>query len=290
MDKTIRNLNPQVLHLHGTSAAWYLDLVPNNVKVTVTFHGMSGLDHNVAQYDVLFKMEHDVFHSAKVKMCFFICTQLVNLFKTTYGDNNKANRVIFNAYDNTRFYLEEGVPQSINKQKITLCTVASLSDLKGQLRVLKSLSVIPNRNKFNYFCIGDDSEGISRKMIEFASKNNIIFNYLGKKNPDQIRKELVNADYMIMPSSSEGFGLSYLEAIACGVPVILPKDLPIAVEKNLINEDNSILLDDSTENAICKVLSQIENYHFDPKVVARSLKDCSWDNIVRQYISAFNFL
>ncbi len=290
LDKTIKVVRPHILHLHGPSAIWYLDLAPSETKIVVTLHGMTGLDKNVEQSDVLYYMEHDVFHSPEVKAYFFICTQLVTLFKTTYGDNNKDNNVIFNAYDSTSFYYEEGVLPSKNPQKITLCTVASLSNLKGQFRVLRVLAGIPNRDRFQYFCIGNDSEGLASRMIEFARENSIEFYYLGKKKPDQIRWELVNADYMIMPSSSEGFGISYLEAIACGVPVILPKDIPIAGEKNLINNNNSILLENSTERAICKVLSQIDVYHFERKVVAESLKDCSWNSIAKQYISVFNTL
>lgn len=298
MEKTLRSVHPQVLHLHGTSAAWYLDLVPSDVKIAVTFHGMIGLDQNVTQHEVLFQMEHDVFHTSRVSEFFFICTQLVSSFKEAYGDNGKKNQVIFNSYDNTQFYLEkdDAIPLRYGKEVgvrngvTTLCTVASLSDLKGQLRVLSGLTLLPDRKYFKYFCIGGDSNGLAQKLTDYAKEHGIDFEYKGKMKPDDIRNELYRADYMIMPSSSEGFGLTYLEAIACGVPVILPKDIPISEEKELINEKNSILLDNCSPEAIARVLSHIEDWQFEHKDVAASLKGFSWDEIAGQYVEAYKQL
>ena len=108
--------------------------------------------------------------------------------------------------------------------------------------------------------------------------------------PDEIRVQLSGADYMIMPSSSEGFGISYLEAIACGVPVILPKNLPIAQEKALINENNSILLEDCSFMSIAKVLSHLEEYSFNKSDVASTVSSLSWNEIAKQYFNAFNEL
>lgn len=288
--KTCQEFMPDIVHLHGPAAIWYLDIPEPSSKIAVTFHGITGTDSNLAQFEVLNKMEHDVFHSDRVSDFFFICTQLVPLFKKAYEENHKKNTVIFNAYDSSKFFFKDGNRYVADPQKTTLCTVASLSDLKGQYRVLKSLSTITNKGAFKYFCIGGDSEGLAESLSAYAVTNEIDFEYLGKKKPDQIREELYKADYMIMPSSSEGFGLTFLEAIACGVPVILPRNIPIAEEKDLINEKNSILLDDCSEMSITKVLSQINKYHFEPEAVANSFNNCSWSDIARQYVIAFKNL
>ncbi len=123
-----------------------------------------------------------------------------------------------------------------------------------------------------------------------ARDSEIDFDYLGKMRPDEIRRHLMFADYMIMPSSSEGFGLTFLESIACGVPVILPRDIPIAQERELINEKNSIMLDDCSSESIAKVLMKIEDYHFDKTEVANTISGFSWDDIAKQYMEAFESL
>ena len=297
-EKSVRRVNPQVIHLHGVQAIWNLDLVPKSTKVAVTFHGMTGKDKNLNDNEILFNMERDLFLSKRVNEVFFICTQLVDSFKDSYGENGKNNIVIFNSYDNTQFYLEtdKQTPTRLDKEDgerscvTTLCTVASLSDRKGQMRVLSALSTLPDRKRFEYICIGGGTNEMAEKVNLFAKEHDIVFRYLGKMKPDSIRKHLYMADYMIMPSSSEGFGLTYLEAIACGVPVIMPRDIPIAHEKTLINEKNSILLEDSTDKSIAKVLGRINDYCFNSKEVAASIAGYTWNQIASQYFESFKKL
>lgn len=296
-EQSVKRVAPQIVHLHGIQSVWYMDLVPPNAKVVVTFHGITGLDGNLPQHDICFLMERDVFMSKKVDGYFFICTKLVQDFEKAYGNNGRFNRVIFNSYDKTKFYYNYEKTRSVpidrdsnTRNIITLYTVASLSDLKGQMRVLKGLSLLSDYQRFRYYCIGGDNSGYSRRLEEFAEKHDISFKYLGKMTPDEIRSHLYEADYMIMPSSSEGFGLTYLESIACGVPVLLPKDIPIAMEKELINENNSILIDDCSAESIARLLSSIDDYHFNHEEVANTIAGFSWDKIAKQYYSAFSEL
>ena len=291
-EKSVKRIKPQIVHLHGTHAMWYVDMVPNQAQIAITFHGINGLDKNVSQHEVLFAMERDLFRSERVSGMFFICTKLVDDFKTAYGENCKKNSVIFNSYDSSKFFLDKRCCEDIrNEQKLTtLCTIASLSELKGQSRVLIGLNMLSEKKRFRYFCIGGDSLGIAKSLEAYAKEHSIDFDYLGKMKPEEIRHQLQSADYMIMPSSSEGFGLTYLEAIACGVPVILPRDIPIALEKELINKHNSILLDDCSAESITKVLQEINNYHFQKDEVAASIAGVSWDEVARQYVEAFKEL
>lgn len=298
LSRTIHNMSPNIIHLHGPAAIWYLDLVPSSVKVALTFHGMTGLDENLSDYRILYEMEKALFHSPRVDGVFFICTKLVDSFVKAYGPNGKNNSVIFNSYDHTQFYLVKdklSLPSNVNENaingdKVSLYTVASLSDLKGQLRVLVGIKNAANHNKFEYTCIGGDTDGYANELLKYAEENNLSFRYLGKMPPGEIREELLHADYMIMPSSSEGFGLTYLEAIACGVPVILPKDLPIAQESELINDNNSIMLEDCSSKAITKVLNSLDKYKFNRVSVAETITAFSWDEIAFRYINAYKQL
>lgn len=288
LKKSLGNIKPDVIHLHGAQTVWYQSLIPSNSKLVVTFHGMIGLDDSLPEKAVYYKMERDSFLSSRVNEIFFICTQLVNSFVKEYGTNGKRNLVIFNSYDNCRFYLEEKTEREpVSNNQVKLYTVASLSDRKGQMRVLEALASLPDCSGFQYRCIGGDSNGFSIKLDAYAHDHQVDFAYLGKRNPDDIRRLLSDADYMIMPSSSEGFGLTYLESIACGVPVILPKNLPIAQEKELINDNNSILLDDCSVESITALLAQIDSYHFDKKRVANSVVGYSWDDIAKLYVKEF---
>lgn len=107
------------------------------------------------------------------------------------------------------------------------------------------------------------------------------------KKPTEIRKILAECDYMILPSSSEGFGLVYLEAIACGVPVIIPQHLPLAQEGYILNESNSIRIADSSSKAIEAVLPSLQESKWDRKTVSESIISYTWDNIAKEYEAQF---
>ena len=113
------------------------------------------------------------------------------------------------------------------------------------------------------------------------------FEWLGVKKPGEIRELLAECDYMILPSSSEGFGLVYLEAIACGVPVIIPQHLPLAQEGNILNEKNAIRIADSSSKAIEAILPSLQERKWDRKDVSASIISYTWDNIAKEYTAQY---
>lgn len=287
--RSLLEYRPDLVHLHGMMPVYYLELIPQNIRRVVTFHGICGTDSSLPNYKRLYKMEKEVYHSPNVDALFFISNRLVGLFSDAYGEiDPKKKYVIFNSYDEKNFYYYDNFRRE-KSDKTVLCTIASLSELKGQGRVIKAIGKL-STEKFRYFCIGYGEEQMVLYLSNLAKENNVGFEYLGTMKPDRIREHLYQADYMIMPSSSEGFGLSYLESIACGVPVIMPRDIPIASEKSLINDSNSILLDDCSEESIVRVLSEIDNYRFNRAEVANSIKGSSWWNAVKQYYTCFKII
>lgn len=292
----IVKVKPGVVHLHGASACIYEWLVPQSVAIVVTIHGNVGDDPNIKLHEQLAKMEKDTFHSKRIHTICFIASYLIDIFKKNYGCITPQTRVILNAYDRSQFYYQKDeIPLSQSDREgagqsggTTLCTVASLSDRKGQLRVLSGLTSLPDRKFFKYFCIGADPHNLADSIRKFAKENNIEFQYIGAMAPDEIRKNLYKADFMIMPSSSEGFGLTYLESIACGVPVVVPKHLPIAKESGLLTDANAVFIDDSSVESIASILPKLPHLRFDREKVSETVKDVSWDSIASQYAQLYH--
>lgn len=272
-------IKPDVVHLHGIFAAWYYKVVPKEIKIIVTMHGICGTDTNLDYYKSKARMENDICHNSRVSHIVFIAEGVRDAFIKQYGEIRVPTSVVINAYDAKSFYYIEHKPSKY----LTLITVASLSQLKGQMRVLEGIA--RSKKKFIYNCVGAGTTDMINQLKGYASVHGIDFTYFGKKNPTDIRDLLSYADYMIMPSSSEGFGLSFLESMACGVPVILPKDLPIVKEKGIIQPGiNSILLDDCSSESISKCLDEIYERKFDRNEVSNTMLNYSWENIAIEYL------
>ncbi len=279
LDYAIRKVHPKIVHLHGVVAMYYLPIVPSNVKVVVTLHGNVGADNNLPNREVYAKLENALCLSSGIDSLCTISTTIPKILKEAYGTIVPPVNVILNAYDNSVF----GYVEPKEHKKTTLCTIASFSKLKGQERVIEALR---NSNcDYRYLCIGHISEE-NKAIIEEKAKG-LDFEWLGVKKPTEIRKILAECDYMILPSSSEGFGLVYLEAIACGVPVIIPQHLPLAQEGYILNESNSIRIADSSSKAIEAVLPSLQESKWDRKTVSESIISYTWDNIAKEYEAQF---
>lgn len=279
---SLQKVKPEILHLHGVQSLLFFSLIPRDVTIVITIHGMTGQDKKIKNSAKYAELERIVCHHDRITKLFFITHQLVKDFTLHYNGIEPHVQVILNAYDNNAFNYVEPKDHDC----LTIATIASVCERKGQIRVLQALKSASLPVK--YICIGGGEKGDIENLKQNAVQNNINFEYLGKKKPYEIREILSCVDFMILPSSSEGFGLVFLEALACGVPVILPKNLPIVDEDNIIVPNiNALLLNDCSSNSINDIINQIQFSKFDKKVIADSVLNYTWDKIALEYTNAF---
>lgn len=65
---------------------------------------------------------------------------------------------------------------------------------------------------------GEARHELERRAIDSAASERILF--LGQCPPARIAEELACSSLLCVPSTSESFGIVYLEALACGIPVV----------------------------------------------------------------------
>lgn len=278
LHRSIVRTNPHLLHLHCAHSLVFLPIIPQKIKIVLTIHGTVGNDPEIEYHNEYAIFEKELCHCSRIQEIYFIASSLVKEFEDSYNGIEVSTKTILNAYNSDKFFYIE----PIKHKNVHLCTIATIQPRKGQCRVVEALT---NTNlDYLYSCIGagDDNQ------IHLLTQSKCNLQYLGKMTPDEIRCFMAKVDYMILPSSSEGFGLVFLEAIACGVPVILPKDLPIVQEENIIKPGiNAILLEDCSASAIANLLPKLNEYNFNRKDVANSIVNYTWSNIAKQYIDCF---
>lgn len=283
LDYAIFSTRPDIIHLHGANSVLYYQIIPKACKLVVTLHGNIGNDDNLPNKDMHFKIEKDCCMSHRIDTLCTISSRIPVILKDMYTRIAPPIKVILNAFDHKSFYYID----HIEHDKLVLCTIASYSKVKGQERVLEAL--INSGLNYKYKCIGYFNNSDKAKF-ELKASNKVDIECLGVKKPAEIRQILAECDYMILPSSSEGFGLVYLEAIACGVPIIIPKNLPLSLEKNILNESNSIMIDDCSIEAISKILPSLKDKKWNHKEVSSTVISYTWDNIADEYAQLYKSL
>jgi teichuronic acid biosynthesis glycosyltransferase TuaC len=124
-----------------------------------------------------------------------------------YKINNGFNNKIFNVISNP----------SLNNEH-TFISVGRLEIVKGYDFLINALSKI--QSNYKCYIIGEGTQkSILYKLIQQNNLDKKII-LLGSKNQIEILSYFKNCDLFIIPSRSESFGISALEANACGIPVL----------------------------------------------------------------------
>lgn len=143
------------------------------------------------------------------------------------GVNGKKIVVVYNGVEFT------GVPDRVIKKKnqITIGSVGRLHQVKGYENLIKAAVKIKNDNwMIQIIGEGQEKSNLNDLIDSLQLKDKI--KLLG--HIDNLEKVYDNFDIYIQPSFSEGFGLTVVEAMGAGLPVIVTPvgSLPEIVSDN----------------------------------------------------------
>ena len=181
-------------------------------------------------------------------------------------------KVIPNAVNTEVFYPplpHAAAGEARKNQGKKLLLVAVLTPIKGVPFLLEALSQIrQGRKDFSLDIVGD---GPNRQEYEELSRRlelNAIVNFHGLKPKEEVAQFMRNCDFYVQPSLVETFGVVYIEAMACGKPVIASR-LPVLEE--IVNEDVGILVPPKDVKALKEAIEDmLDNYKgYSPEKIAQ---------------------
>lgn len=93
---------------------------------------------------------------------------------------------------------------------------------------------------------------------------------LGHKSKKEIVTLLQASDIFVLPSQSETFGVAYIEALACGLPIIATD---CGGPRDIVTNNNGILIPTNNQQALEQAIIQMSNnlYSYNKQAIA---KDC----------------
>ncbi|MBV6478812.1 MAG: N-acetyl-alpha-D-glucosaminyl L-malate synthase [Ignavibacteria bacterium] len=202
---------------------------------------------------------------------------------------NKDIEVIPNFIDINKYHREEDEKTKCfkknfapNNEKILIHT-SNFRPLKRVQDVIRIFNEVKKKVESKLILVGDgpdrgDCERLSRELGIFED-----IKFMGKQ--DALVELLSVADIFVIPSQSESFGLSALEAMACGVPVISSSvgGLP---ELNLHGETGYIAEIGDVERMskyIIELLSNEKRYELFSGNARKRAEELSENNIVPMY-------
>ena len=221
--KIVRECQPEVAHVQymapGALSIFILKMLGVR-KVVATTH-----------------TDADIYSKKGLRLVRFIAGHCTTTFqcitlkaeKSYFGSASLFNGTLkqhFTIYNTLSSHIAiRQTPRSFNHETITVGVVSRLAEIKGMDLVVpafvKAAGTSASSSRFRLLVVGDGAqrELMERQAAESGYAERIEF--VGRKEQDELQAWYDRIDILLMPSRSEGFGLTAIEGMARGcVPVV----------------------------------------------------------------------
>ena len=154
-----------------------------------------------------------------------------------------------------------------------MLSVALLKPVKGVDYLIQALSKLKNmRQDFRLDIVGDGPKKLEYQALAKRLGLGDIIKFHGLKNKSEVVKYMGDCDFYVQAGLSETFGVTFIEAMACGKPIVAT-DLPALREK--IDDSRGVLVPPKNVDALANALDVMLDHYQDysAKEIARYVQN-----------------
>ena len=199
---------------------------------------------------------------------------IVNVFGQLYSSKIK---VIHNGVDLSSFN-KLGIKKQNNKT-ISIISIGNLVKSKGFKLLIKSISKLNSKTKiYNLTIVGEGKERESLEQLINELKLNSHVELLGSVNNDLLPRELSKHDIFVLATKRETFGIVFLEAMACGLPIVAPRIDPLT---EFISDESCIFFNKYDTISLANAISRASHYNWDTKKIIKNAEKYSIKKVAK---------
>jgi len=295
--KMLKLLEPDVVHIHGLG----IHTVPfiqscnnHNIPYVVTCHGLDTLNKQINTFYNT-ALEHDTLnwllsHNIPVTV---VSSSVLRKIKEGFNLPTEGIEIIQNGVDMAKFghnlFSKEKLRMKyeISTKKFIILQVGTINKRKNHIAVLKAIKSMEDsiRNSILYFIVGDGNE--RSQLVKFIEENGLNESVIvmGRVDDTKLIDCYHLSDCFILPSTSEGLPLVFLEALAAGLPIITFNDLD-GVEE-LYNERCFELMYNRTNESIVEGIRGVMRKDWDPGFITEYARKWSWEKVCDLYMGIY---
>ncbi|WP_349768480.1 glycosyltransferase [Priestia megaterium] len=266
-DKYFSKNKPDIIHAHcalwGGYAAYKLSK-KINVPYIITEHSTLYMLHPKVLNNKMNILLNKVFSNAKNVVC---VSQGLKALIQKYCERID---VIGNVIDCSMFS-ERKTPSNRSIFKfLTVCYMKNEGQLlkKGIDTLIAAMGEIVKEYPNCQLALGgsgDAVELVKKWADEYGVSENIT--YLGPLSREEVASQMSNCDCFVLPSRYETFGVVYIEAMACGKPVIATRT---GGPDAFVNELNGLMIEKEDVEELTHAMKHMVNnhYQYNPKAIS----------------------
>lgn len=216
------------------------------------------------------KLLQKAIHKASEKLV--VSNDLIRQFAT--NDIFEDFKTLGNTFDENCFKFTE----NSKSEPFKIISVGAYTPIKDYETLLEALKIvdskITNQIQFTWIgfnCWGADNETIVNNLTSTLGLKNIQIRVIKSASKNEIAQELQASNVFVSTSICETFGVSVLEAIACGTPAVCTNSGGVL---EIITPENGIICPIKDSDEIAKAILQIysKEVKFDSEKIANSIR------------------
>lgn len=145
---------------------------------------------------------------------------------------------------------------------------------------------------------GKEKENLQQLVEQYNLQDNITLS--GQRSKEEIVALYQQSDVFVLPSRMETFGVVYIEAMACGLPVIAT---PCGGPEEFVNKDNGLLVPVNDVDQLAEAIEYMSRHYqeydkqaiadycqarFSSEVIAKQLTDIFEDVVAKYHTKTIN--
>lgn len=256
--KVVQERYARIVHLHwlypiGILAPYFKK---NGYKVVLTIHGTDW--HYTFNKPLLGKVIYQALEAADTIIT--VGKQLKSDIQTEYPE--LSNKIVSLKHGiNTDFFKPSSGKKEDSQNYIQILCVANLFHVKGVDLLLNAFALLQPTN-CDLTIISSSIDPEHKRLCESIVTENQLnssVSFISNLTPTELLDYYQKADFFVLPSRSEAFGLALAEAGACGLPSISTKS---GGPEEIMTDETGILVNIESVLDLKDALStMIETYH-----------------------------
>lgn len=206
--KLVQDFEPDVVHSHMVHANIFARLNRLYIKIPK-----------------LICTAHNANEGGKFRMLMYRLTNFLSEINTNVSVEAVESFIHKKAFNNDAIAIYNGIDLKKfkfigknNNTKKRILAVGRLNAQKDYPNLLKALSMMPNKNIFKLLIAGEGEEREKIEKLILTYKLDCCVELLGRR--EDIPELFKEADFFVLSSAFEGFGLVVAEAMACNTFVV----------------------------------------------------------------------
>jgi glycosyltransferase involved in cell wall biosynthesis len=177
-------------------------------------------DRSAYFYPMQWVIEREKFGMENADRIIAVSKRTKRLIQKEYGIDGNKITVVPNGIDFSKFVREEDRDY---ERKNRVLFVGRVTRQKGLTFFVQMAKKVLEKEDCDFIVIGkgDELPGLIKQTIDLKIADR--FSFLGFLPDEEVVEYMYNSDLYVLPSVSEPFGISVLEAMSSGLPVLISK-------------------------------------------------------------------